>query len=215
LIGQTLTGEKGIMASFTVAEVLKGYVTPGETDPFTGYRKGLLAGLTAQAVVNLTVDDVKRFVQQPDHSARAAGTFRCPALGGDLPYAEGVFHLFVEEDNPYLRRMIYRLFATGPQGRVTVSGFKTLSDNPSTGIWFDCGWLWTRIFPGHITPEQEETTQPIAAGVLFLFQWDFFRWDVLTFKFRGPEYFRELLRFSRFFLGTMIKFLFMKRFGHK
>ena len=203
------------MASFTVAEVLKGYITPGETDPFSGYHKALLTGSTAQVIINLTADDVKRFVLEPDHSTRATGTVRCAALGGDLPFADGVFHLFVEEHNPFLRRMIYRLFATGPQGPITVSGFKTLSDNPSTGIWFDCGWLWTRVFPGHITPEQEETTQPIAAGVLFLFKWDFFRWDILTFKFRGPSYIREWLRFASFFLGTMLKFWFMKRFGHK
>jgi cholesterol oxidase len=203
------------MASFTVAELLKGYITLGETDPFAGYRKGFLGGLSAQVILTLATDDVRRFVEQPDHTSRATGTFRCPSLGGDLPIPEGEFHLFVEEKNPYLRRMIYRLFSSGPQGPITVSGFKTLSDNPSTGIWFDCGWLWTRVFPGHITAEQEATITPIAAGVLFLYKWDFFRWDFLTLRFKGPRLIREFLLFAKFFLSTMIRFWFMKRFGHK
>ncbi|SRR5579859_960018 len=203
------------MASLTVKELLKGYITPGETDPFSGYRKGFLAGLSAQAILTLSTDDLQKFVQQPDHTTRATGTFRCPSLGGDLPVSEGEFHLFVEEHNPYLRRMIYRLFTAGPQGPITISGFKTLGDNPSTGIWFDCGWLWTRVFPGHITAEQEDTTQPVAAGVLFLYKWDFFRWDVLTLRIRGPQLISNFFRFAWFFLGTMIKFWFMKFFGHK
>lgn len=203
------------MASLNVKEVLKGYIAPGETDSFAGYRKGLLEGLTAQAILTLSADDLKAFVTQADHKAQCAGVIRSASLGGDLPISAGEFHLFVQEHNPFLRRMIYRVFITGPQGPLTFSGFKALSDNPSTGIWFDCGWLWTRVYPGHITVEQEATTQPVAAGVLFLFKWDFFRWDFLTLRIRGPHFIGEFFRFAWFFLGTTIKFWLMKRFGHK
>ena len=203
-------------ATFTVSELMKGYITLGDPDILSGYKTGLFAGTYIETELTLTCDDVDRFVNEPAHAAVPSGVVICPALGGNLPLVGGEFQLFVATENDFLRRMNYRLFFNGTQGPMTLSGFKALSDNPSASIWFDCTWLWTRVFPGHVTAEQEEGLKPLAAGVVNLYLLDFLKWNVLTFKTGGKGIFTPLIGFIQFFvffLGTMFRFQLAKWLG--
>ena len=201
-------------ASLSFSEVMKGYVGMGETDVLTGYRKALLAGTFIETILDVTAEDLKRFLNEPDHSALPAGTIKWPAMGGDLPIQGGEFQLFVATDNDYVKRLNYQLFVTGPQGPLTISGFKTLTDNPTAGIWFDTSTLWTRIFSGHISVAESATATPVGAGIINLYKFDFLK-VVFSFRVKGPGAFLGALRFLKFFFGTIIRFWFAKLFGRK
>ncbi|HJX84227.1 MAG TPA: hypothetical protein VJ723_07780 [Candidatus Angelobacter sp.] len=203
-------------ATFTVSELMKGYITLGDTNILSGYKTGLFAGTYIETQLTLTCDDVDRFVNDPAHAAVPSGVVISPALGGTLPLVGGVFQLFVEGENNFMRLMNYRLFFNGTQGPMTLTGFKCLSDNPSASIWFDCTWLWTRIFPGHVTADQEEGLTPLAAGVVNLYLLDFIKWNIFSFKTGGRGIFTPLIGFIQFFvffLGTMVRFQFAKWLG--
>ncbi|HEV3317177.1 MAG TPA: hypothetical protein VG488_09425 [Candidatus Angelobacter sp.] len=203
--------------SLFFSEIMKGYVSLGETDVLTGYRKALMAGDFIETILNITAEDLKRFLDEPDHSALPAGTIKCPVMGGDLDIEGGVFQLFVATDNAYVKRLNYQLYVTGSQGPITISGFKTLTDNPTAGIWFDTSTLWTRIFAGHISVAESATATPIGAGIINLYKFDFLK-VVLSFRVRGGGLFAPLigaLRFLKFFFGTIIRAWFSKFFGRK
>jgi cholesterol oxidase len=203
-------------ATFTVSELMKGYITLGDTDILSGYKTGLFAGTYIETQLTLNCDDMDRFVNDPAHAAVPSGSVISPALGGTLPISGGEFQLFVNTENDFVRRMNYRLFFTGTQGPMTLSGFKCLTDNPTAGIWFDCTWLWTKIFQGHVTAAEEENLKPIAAGVINLYILDFIKWNIFSFKTGGRGIFTPLIGFIQFFvffLGTMIRFQFAKWLG--
>jgi cholesterol oxidase len=196
---------------------MKGYISLGDTDVLTGYRKALLADAFIETFLNITAEDLNRFLEGSDHSALPAGTIKWPAMGGDLAIEGGVFQLFVATDNAYVKRLNYQLYVTGSQGPLTISGFKTLTDNPTAGIWFDTSTLWTRIFTGHITVADSTTATPIGAGIINLYKFDFLK-VVLSFRVRGGGLFGPILgalRFLKFFFGTIIRAWFSKFFGRK
>ncbi|HEV3041391.1 MAG TPA: hypothetical protein VHA33_26750 [Candidatus Angelobacter sp.] len=203
-------------ATLKVSELMKGYITLGDTDVLSGYKNGLFAGTYLETQLTITSDDVDRFVNDPAHAALPSGLVKCPALGGDLTIEGGEFQLFVNTENNFLRRMNYRLFFTGNQGPMTLSGFKTISDNPAASIWFDCSWMWTTILPGHVTADQESGVTPVAAGIVNLYILDFLKWNVLSFRTGGPGLFTPIIgffKFFKFFLGTIIRFQFAKWIG--
>src|SRR5258708_7199968 len=167
--------------SLFFSEIMKGYISLGDTDVLTGYRKALLAGAFIETFLNITAEDLNRFLEEPDHSALPAGTIKWPAMGGDLAIEGGVFQLFVATDNAYVKRLNYQLYVTGSQGPLTISGFKTLTDNPTAGIWFDTSTLWTKIFTGHISVADSVTATPIGAGIINLYKFDFLK-VVLSFR---------------------------------
>ena len=74
---------------------------------------------------------------------------KCEALGGELPVEKGVFNLFVDQGDPSLKRMLYRLFFRDGDGRpLTLSGFKVVEDDPGSDLWTDTTTLFTRILRG-------------------------------------------------------------------
>ena len=203
-------------ATLKVSELMKGYITLGDTEILSGYKNGLFAGTYIETQLTITSDDMKRFVSDPAHSALPSGLVKCPILGGDMAIEGGEFQLFVNTENNFLRRMNYRLFFTGTKGPMTLSGLKTISDNPTASIWFDCSWLWASIFPGHVTAAQEASLTPVATGIINLYILDFLKWNVLTFRVGGPGLFTPIigfLRFFKFFLGNLIRFQFAKWLG--
>jgi cholesterol oxidase len=201
-------------ASLSFSEIMKGYIGMGETEILTGYSKAVLAGTYIETILKVTAENLTKFLNEPDHAAVPAGILRWPAMGGDLPIQGGEFQLFVATGNNLAKRLNYQLFVTGPQGPLTISGFKTLTDNPTAGIWFDTSTLWTRIFPGHISIKESATATPVGAGIINLYKFDFLK-VVFSFRVKGPGSFGGRLRFLEFFFGTIIKFWFAKFFGRR
>jgi predicted patatin/cPLA2 family phospholipase len=187
-------------------EEMKGYVTLGETDHDAGFREGRKSGTFLMFHLTIEVAGVENFVSDPEREATAKGYVRCEALGGKLPVERGVFNLFVYEEDPSRRRMLYRLFfRDGDSRALTLSGFKVIEDDPGLDLWTDTTTLFTRILEGHVEPEEGEQAQIVASGIINIHLLDFFR-QLTTFRTEGPtaaERASALTRFGKLLLGDL------------
>ncbi|WP_063746790.1 GMC oxidoreductase [Catenuloplanes japonicus] len=147
--------------------------------------------MTGFCTVRLTIaiDDVDRFIADPDHEARATGWVDHPVLGRH-PVTDGVFLLFPDEGGP-VRHMRYRL----PFGEWCLVGRKDVRDDPGPDMWADTTTLHTRILaaPGG---------EPVDAGQITIGRAAFLR-QLTTFRTSGPRRAAALTTFGRLFAGEL------------
>ena len=201
--------------SFT--EEMKGYVTfGGELD----YEKGAKAGKKSSNKImfhlTITVDGVNRFVTDPEHDTDdVKGYIECESLGGELPVESGIFNLFVDDLDPAVKRMFYRLFFKDELGNpLTLSGFKLIKDDPGFDLWHDTTTLFTRILNGHVSEEDEAAAakdpdklkQMVkGSGIIIIHFFDFLK-QLTTFRTEGPtisDRASAMARFGRLFMGKL------------
>ena len=199
------------MSSLRFTEHMAGFVSTTETEYNQAWLDGKRGGVACTFDLDIVVDDVDRFVDDPDHVARARGHVECELFGGRLEVAQGIFNLFVEEASRRKTRMRYRLFLADVQGRpLTLSGYKVIVDDPNFDVWTDTTTLFTRIFDGHVEEAEELDAAAVAAkvratGILKLSRLGFLR--LLTTLQTGDGSPRAraagLGRFGRLFLGEL------------
>jgi pimeloyl-ACP methyl ester carboxylesterase len=186
-------------------EEMKGYVTFEETDYDSGFRRGKEAGNFLMFHLTITVDNVERFLADPQHEASALGYVRCPALGEDMPVDKGVFNLFVDHEGRLDKRMIYRLYLNHEkEGPLTLSGFKVIKDDPGYDIWSDTTTLFTHLLRGHVGPE-EDASEVLASGIIHIYHRDFLK-QLTTIRVEGPtlaEGNKARLQFGQAFFGPL------------
>ncbi len=196
--------DSGVGLEFT--EEMKGFVEPGETDYDRGYRAGREHGTALMFHLTIETDSVDRFVEDPDHEARAEGWVRCDAFGGQRTVEHGVFNLFVDSGDPSRKRMLYRLFFRDGSGEpLTLSGFKVIEDDPGFDVWEDTTTLFTRILRGHVEAADDSTAEVVAAGIIHIHLKDFLK-QVTTFRTSNgsaPERASALGRFGAVFMGSL------------
>jgi hypothetical protein len=157
---------------------------------------------------HLTIDirGVDRFMLDPELEAEARGYVRSEVLGGRLPVERGRFNLFVDQGDARRKRMLYRLHFRDATGRpLTLSGFKEIRDDPGRDVWRDTTTLYTRIFQGHLGPEDERDAEQVASGVLRILVPDFLR-QLTTFRAQAPTFAERLhviRRFGQLFMGRL------------
>jgi predicted patatin/cPLA2 family phospholipase len=200
--------------SFT--EEMKGYVTFGELDYDKGAREGKKSGTKIMFHLTITADNVSRFVTDPEHDTDdVQGYIRCEALGGELPVEKGWFNLFVDDNDPSIKRMFYRLFFRDGQGNpLTLTGHKYIKDDPGMDLWHDTTTLFTRILNGHVsekedhsdTPDHEELKKMVkASGIIIIHFFDFLK-QLTTFRTKGPtisDRASATASFGRLFMGKL------------
>jgi predicted patatin/cPLA2 family phospholipase len=188
----------GARLEFT--EEMKGHVTFGAREFLDGDGGDPL-------MFRLTIDirGVNRFIQDPDLQAEAHGYVHCDALGGRLPVERGTFNLFVDQGDPTRKRMLYRLFLRDGAGHpLTLSGFKSIRDDPGLDAWRDTTTLYTRILRGHVAEEEEEG-EVAAAGIIRISVPDFLR-QLTTFRTQGDSFgdrMEAMRRFGQLFMGRL------------
>jgi cholesterol oxidase len=186
-------------------EEMKGYVTFEETDYDSGFRRGKEAGNFLMFHLTISVDNVERFLADPQHEASAVGYVRCPALGEDMPVDKGVFNLFVDHEGRLDKRMIYRLYLNHEkEGPLTLSGFKVIKDDPGYDIWSDTTTLFTHLLRGHVGPE-EDASEVLASGIIHIYHRDFLK-QLTTIRVEGPtlaEGNKARLQFGQAFFGPL------------
>jgi predicted acylesterase/phospholipase RssA len=198
-------------------EEMKGYVTFGKNNFEQGFWKGRETGTLLTSHLKITVDDVDRFVTHREHEGRTEGyvRFELPdtesPLNGQFPVHEGRFNLFEDREDPEKRdparkRMLYRLFFEDKEGKpFTLSGYKEIIDDPGADLWEDTTTLFTRIFEGHVGPENESNVEPVASGKITIHLRAFLKL-LTTFRVDGPTATQEgsaLARFGLLFLGNL------------
>ncbi len=149
--------------------------------------------------LTISVDDIDRFLSDPDHTGSAVGWVGCDALGGRRPVERGIFNLFAPGARPDRTTMRYRLwFADAEDHPVTLSGYKDIGDDPGFDLWKDTTSLFTTLLAGHVEAGDDEHAPVLARGVIVIQPLDFAK-QLTTFRGQpGP-----LLRFARAFVGTL------------
>lgn len=200
--------------SFT--EQMKGFITFDELDYDKGARAGKKSGTKIMFHLTITIDGVNRFVTDPEHDTDDLnGYINCESLGGELPVEGGKFNLFVDDVDPAVKRMLYRLFFKDSQGNpLTLSGFKLIKDDPGMDLWHDTTTLFTRILNGHVSAEDEmaaandpeKLKQMVkASGIIVIHFFDFLK-QLTTFSTEGPtisDRASAMARFGRLFMGKL------------
>ena len=130
----------------------------------------------------------------------------CDALGGRLPVERGAFNLLVDEEDPAIKHMLYRLsFRDGVGHPVTLAGFKVMRSHPPTYVWSDTTTLYTWLLRGHTEAGDEPATELVASGILRLALLGFLR-QLATFRAGGASRTAQVTALGRFdalFLGQL------------
>ena len=194
-----------VPTSVRFTEEMKGHVSFGEWDHERGARGGRDGGARLMFHLTVEVGDLDRFEADDRREASAEGWVRCEALGGRLPVERGVFNLFVEGDEPGLKRMLYRLFFRDGVGHpLTLTGFKIVRERSGGHVWRDTSTLYVRVLRGHVE-EDESGAEVVASGILRLRPFDFAR-QLASFRAAGPPLAGRIAAIGRFdalFLGQI------------
>jgi predicted acylesterase/phospholipase RssA len=192
--------------SLRFTEAMKGFVSLGETDFDRGYRAGKRDNSDLVVQLTIDVDDVNRFIVDPEHEASVSGYVDGPAFGGRRDVESGIFNLFTDQGDPRDKKMLYRLFFTDRDGhRLTLAGHKDVRDDPGRDVYADTTTLFTQILAGHVEPDGDEQAQVVATGIIRIHLLDFLH-ELTTFRTDGrsaPERVSGLGRFGEFFLGSL------------
>lgn len=192
--------------SLQFTEEMKGFITFGETDYQRGHDEGKQGGTSFMFHLTIKIEDIDRFVAEPQHEGRADGFIRCDPLGGQRPVEGGIFNLFVDTNEAKRKLMLYRLFFSDGDGNpYTMSGFKDVKDDPGFDpmeIWKDTSTLYTRILRGRVSADAEAAAEIVAAGIIIILKADFAK-QLTTFKVEGPHKIEAMAKFNKLFLGSL------------
>jgi hypothetical protein len=187
-------------AGFTFRETMAGPFALGESDPARGYERGKDTRSTLAMHATVTIDDMRAFVEDPEHVGQLAGTVDVSGMNRDIPAPSGVVRLFSPTGDAELKTMVYEL-AFEHEGRpFYLAGEKKVKDDPGIDIWKDTTTLYTRLHEG------EDTAGPVAgAGILTLSPVELVKM-VGTMRVLGGDALGQLetlSRFGRFFFGEL------------
>ena len=188
--------------SLSFTEEMSGMCTPNA-------RQGVF-GVTGQGPqepisfrLTITADDVERFLEEPEHCARAEGWIEAASFGGRRQVQRGWFNLFAPDGAPDLRLMRYRLqFADAADQPRTIVGNKDIWHGPPSRIWPDTSTLHFQLLEGHVDEGENDEARILATGTLHLRLTGFAR-ELTTFRAKGPHSAAALERFGRFFAGQL------------
>jgi predicted acylesterase/phospholipase RssA len=168
-------------------------------------------GFAFDVTAHMAVDDVDRFLADPDHELVCDGVIKCAALGGRLPVPPRSGGVRLNTDvpgSPGEKRMTYRLPFRDASGHpLTFTCLKVVRNDPGFDLWDDTTRFHTRILTGHVDWDQldDPAVQVVAAGTLRITLLQFTR-SLLTYRHRGPSRRKALVahvRFIRAFLGKL------------
>ena len=182
----------------TFRETMEGPVTLGATDPKTGAADSAPT-LTMRATIS--IEDLDRFIKDPQHGGRITGSISYAPFGTDLPARTGVFQLFSPADSPRTRYMVYELGFRHGEKDYYLAGKKVVRDDPGPDLWSDTTTLFTQLHEG--TDAQGKV---VGAGILRLGVIELGRL-VSTMHATGSESIGEaaaaVARFGKFFIGQL------------
>lgn len=128
---------------------MSGWIGIGERDFVAGRIAGQQENTPIRLDANIIIDDLDRFIQQPEHQARLEGTVTFNFLGGTMAMEEGVFNLFAVDPATGIRLMVYSFRFTDSRGEpYFLYGEKHLKDDPGFDLLEDMTTLFTTIYAG-------------------------------------------------------------------
>ncbi|MEJ2407113.1 MAG: hypothetical protein P8171_23090 [Candidatus Thiodiazotropha sp.] len=183
------------------SETIAGGMMHGESDYRRGEQMARVAGHILAIHVQASIDDLERFLVEPQHYGQLEGTIDYPPFGNGLASTAGRFNLFSPTEQPNTKLMIYELgFEHGGEPFYLV-GHKEVRDDPGFDMWSDTTTLYTRLLRGGDT-----SGEIIAAGILTLGMAGLMSL-LSSMEVTGADSTMQkidtLTRFGRFFLGEL------------
>jgi len=185
----------------TFKEKMAGGFALGQREPEAGREAGKRAGTKLAMHATVTVDDIQRFVADPQHQGGLAGTIDFPPLGQGIPAHDGVFNLFSPTEAPRLKLMIYEMAFERDGKQYYLAGKKEVRDDPGFDLWKDTTTLFTRLHEG-----TGKSGPVVGSGILTLGVADLIKL-LSTVRATGTDSVKEktevISTFGRFFLGEL------------
>ena len=198
---QTTSAKAGVQ--FT--ETMRGYFSTKEKED---YEKAADQGEKEDSPFEFTLtirsEDVKRFVEDPEHEAAMIGTVLAPALSKKpLSTSQGIFNLFIDDPNDASRKkMLYKMQLHSPEGKsYYFSGFKDIHDDKGFDVWKDTTTLFITVHEG-----TDDTGDILGKGILKIAVSDLKK-QMATMTALNTDSKKEKLealgRFVKFFAGAV------------
>ncbi|MET8160467.1 GMC family oxidoreductase [Sphaerisporangium sp. NPDC005289] len=193
----------GERTSLSFSEEMSGHIALGVDDPRSGDLAERSHGGRCTFRLTISIEDLDRFLAEPEHLARAEGWVDADFVGGRRPVERGWFNLFTSGGAPDRREMRYRLWFTGADGLPrTLAGWKDVHHGPATRLWLDTSTLFTRVMWGHVPEGEDGEAEVAGAGTLHIQPMDLAA-TLKSFHTQGPHGIAALARFGRFFVGQL------------
>jgi predicted patatin/cPLA2 family phospholipase len=186
---------------FTFREKMSGHFALGETVPQAGEKAGRAAGTEMAMHATILIDDLDKFIANPDHLGGLVGNIDFTPYGKAIPATRGVFNLFSPANDPKMKLMVYELAFEHDGQRYYLAGHKEVKDDPGLDLWKDSTTLFSTLHRG-----DDKTAPVIGAGILSLGPIELTKM-VGTMHATGTdsavEQARALTRFGKFFMGEL------------
>jgi hypothetical protein len=182
-------------------ETMAGGFTVGETDPNIGSEKGKQAGTILAMHSTITIQDLNRFISDPNHLGQINGSVDFVGFGQNIPATTGVFNLFSPTDRPGLKLMVYEMGFTHNGEDYYLAGKKEIHEDSVAHLWQETTTLFTQLHKG-----ADKTSPAIGAGILTLGPLDLLKMtsSMHALNANSPiEAEKAILTFGRFFLGKL------------
>lgn len=183
------------------SETMAGGMMLGENDFQLGEQKARVAGHMLALHARVEIDDLERFISDPQHSGALNGTIDYPPFGEAIPGHSGRFNLFCPSDDPATKWMVYELGFEHAGEYYYFSGHKVVRDDPGMDMWSDTTTLFSRIHRG-----QDDSGEVVGAGILTLGPTELMKL-MESMKVTGADNAIDkvgtLARFGRFFMGEL------------
>ncbi len=185
----------------TFSETMAGGFALGETETRAGKEKGERTGSELAMHATVIIDDLDRFVDDPDHTGSLEGSIDFTPFGAGMPATgPGAFNLFYPEDAK-LKLMVYELPIEHEGQSYYVAGKKEVHDDAGLDLWRDTTTLFTRMHKG-----VDKSGPVVGAGILRIGVKGLI--DLVSaMRVTGTESKKEqaaaVAKFGRFFLGEL------------
>jgi len=183
----------------TFNEMMSGGVAMAETDPVRGHANPQAAVL--QMFNTITIDDVDRFIAEPNHAGSIQGHINWAPFGANITAPTGVFNLFSPTGDPTLKLMVYELAIEHAGKPYYLAGHKNVKAHPIIDMWKDTTTLYTQLFEG-----RDKSGPVAAAGIVSLSPIELLKMTSTFRALHAPSLeagAAAVAKFGRFFLGEL------------
>jgi predicted alpha/beta hydrolase len=185
----------------TFSEKMSGGFSLGETAPEAGAARGQGEGNALTLHGNIVLQDLNRFLTDPEHAGGLSGTVDFPPLGTNLLATGGIFNLFSPTSDPAVKYMVYEVGFQADGKDYYFAGKKIIRQAPVTNVWKATTTLYSTLYAG-----KDKTGSVVGAGILSLGLADLTAM-ISTMRATNARSLEEAIeaeaRFGRFFLGEL------------
>ncbi|WP_339723294.1 patatin-like phospholipase family protein [uncultured Paraglaciecola sp.] len=132
-------------------------------EPKQGSSRGKHKGFELAMHAQVDIDDIQRFVEDPNHAGRLSGSIDFTPMGVGMVAHSGIFNLFYPDSQPDMKLMVYELGFNYNGQEFYLAGKKEVRDDPGFDLWSDTTTLFTQLHQG-----TDKNAPIVGAGILSL-----------------------------------------------